>query len=317
MFSIKYKNKLIIFVCLVFLISNTGCGNKNNSGPKTDDTAVLPHITAVHENRKLPPAKNNNDSKDVMLGTKQDKAQTNNTSAGNGTDKNSGLGNRSSEGTREADHGKRLEGMVICIDAGHQAKPSFEKEPIAPGSSQLKIKDPGGTSGVYTKVPEYSLNLKVSKKLKAKLESLGAKVVMTRESSDVDLGNVERARIANNSKAHLFIRIHADGSGNSGAKGMTILIPGKKYIEDQKILDQSKKVAQKLMNGIINATGAKSRGITERDDITGFNWARVPMVLVEMGFMTNAGEDKLLATDEYQGKIVKGITEGLIDYFGR
>jgi N-acetylmuramoyl-L-alanine amidase len=315
MFSTKLKNKFVLFLCLIFLFFNPGCGDKNDTGSENGDTSVPSHTVTENVNGRLQPVQNSSGPTGGEFDIHQDKAQTGNGSIEYNANKDTGAGDRGNEGAREADPGEKLKGITICIDAGHQAKPNFEKEPIAPGNSQLKIKDPGGTSGVVTKVPEHSLNLKVSKKLKVMLEGLGAKVVMTRERSDVNLGNVERAGIANNSNAHLFIRIHADGSENSGAKGMTILIPGKKYIKDQKILDQSKKAAQKLMNGLTNATGAKSRGITERDDMTGFNWAKVPMVLIEMGFMTNPEEDKLMQTDEYQDKIVRGITQGLIDYF--
>lgn len=56
-------------------------------------------------------------------------------------------------------------------------------------------------------------------------------------------------------------------------------------------------------------------GISVRNDLTGFNWTKVPIVLVEMGFMTNPDEDKLMETDEYQDKMVKGIVSGLEKYF--
>ena len=57
----------------------------------------------------------------------------------------------------------------------------------------------------------------------------------------------------------------------------------------------------------IAATGAQDRGLQERSDLTGFNWSDVPDVLVEMGFMTNAAEDKLLESGAYQDKIVQGL----------
>jgi len=49
--------------------------------------------------------------------------------------------------------------------------------------------------------------------------------------------------------------------------------------------------------------------------LTGFNWSKVPVVLVEMGFLTNPAEDEALKTDDYQNKIVEGIIKGLNDYF--
>jgi N-acetylmuramoyl-L-alanine amidase len=53
-----------------------------------------------------------------------------------------------------------------------------------------------------------------------------------------------------------------------------------------------------------------------RQDLTGFNWSDVPVILPEIGLMTNREEDALLATDEYQDKIVRGLTEGILEFLG-
>ena len=50
----------------------------------------------------------------------------------------------------------------------------------------------------------------------------------------------------------------------------------------------------------------KNRGVVERTDLTGFNWSKVPVILVETGFLSNPQEDKLLNSEEYQNKIAKG-----------
>jgi len=50
--------------------------------------------------------------------------------------------------------------------------------------------------------------------------------------------------------------------------------------------------------------------------MTGFNFSEVPSVLIEMGFMTNAEEDALLSTGEYQDKIVDGMVESILEWYG-
>lgn len=208
-----------------------------------------------------------------------------------------------------------FDGKIICIDAGHQAKGNYEKEPIAPSSNVMKGKMSAGTAGIATGTPEYKVNLAVSLKLKDVLETHGAKVIMTRETDDVDIGNIQRAQIANLNGADISVRIHADGSDNRQMKGILVLYPGDKYVNDGQLRMKSRIAAQKVLDGMVAATGAISRGIMARDDLTGFNWSTVPVILVEMGMMTNEEEDRLLNTPEYQDKIVKGIMDGLADYF--
>ena len=62
------------------------------------------------------------------------------------------------------------------------------------------------------------------------------------------------------------------------------------------------------------ATGAANAGIVQRSDLSGFNWSKVPTVLVEMGFMSNRAEDKALTTGSYQQKLAVGLANGVVDY---
>src|SRR3954463_13820530 len=101
----------------------------------------------------------------------------------------------------------------IVIDPGHDARATLATEPIGPDSSQRKIKDGGGTSGVVTGTPEAVVNLQISKRLRRELVDGGYCVTMTRtRTRGRSVGNVARAQIANRAHAALFLRIHADGS---------------------------------------------------------------------------------------------------------
>ena len=207
-----------------------------------------------------------------------------------------------------------LAGKIICIDPGHQRKQNSDLEPVAPNSSVKKPKVTSGTAGISTGDMEYVLNLAVALKLRDLLEAGGAKVVMTRTENDVDISNIERAKIGNDAKSDLVVRIHADGSDNRDVKGISMLIPSTKYMGDD-LARISKKAGQYLLNEVIAATGAKNRGLSVRDDMTGFNWSTVPTVLIEMGFMSNADEDRLMATNEYRDKLAKGLYNGCVAYF--
>ncbi len=202
----------------------------------------------------------------------------------------------------------------ICIDPGHQAKGNSQTEQVGPNSESYKAKVSSGTAGIATKKPEYELNLEASLKLKHILESRGYKVYMTRESHDVDISNKERAIFANEKKVDMVVRIHADGSENSGITGASILIPSKDGEYTSAIYEDSSNCA-KYVNENMQNSGFKVNGVFERGDLTGFNWSQVPAILLEMGFMSNYTEDQNMSNPEYNEKMMNCVADGLDNYF--
>ncbi|MEH7076549.1 N-acetylmuramoyl-L-alanine amidase [Neobacillus drentensis] len=205
---------------------------------------------------------------------------------------------------------------TICIDPGHQGHQNLGKEPIAPGSKIRKAKVSSGTMGVATKKPEYKLTLEVALKLRDALKKKGYKVFMTRTKHTVNVSNVQRAQYCNQKRADLTIRIHADGSTNKNIQGLSVLYPTGK--STKKVNQTSKKAAQFMLAESIKATKAKKAyrtGLMPRKDLSGFNWSTTPVILVEMGFMTNRSEDRKLSTSSYQKKLVQGMVNGVGRYF--
>ena len=208
------------------------------------------------------------------------------------------------------------EKYVVCLDPGHQTKGNPALEEIAPNSDKKKAKVTTGTRGVVTKKYESELMLEIALKLKTSLESKGYKVIMTRTKNDVDISNKERATFANDNKADVYIRLHADGSENKNAAGASVLTSSPKNKYTTKVQKESEKFSKILLEEYVKATGAKNRGLIYRDDLTGTNWATVPNTLIELGFMSNAEEDKKLSEKDYQDKIVKGLVNGIDRYLG-
>jgi N-acetylmuramoyl-L-alanine amidase len=207
---------------------------------------------------------------------------------------------------------------VVVIDPGHDLRANLETEPIGPGSSTRKIKDGGGTRGVVSGLTEAELNLRVAFRLRPLLERAGVRVVMTRTRNDgPSMGNIARARIANRAGAGLFLRIHADGSTDPGSRGTHTLYPALRRGWTDDVYDASKRAASTVQRELVRALGFPDRGLHERSDFTGFNWADVPVILVEMGFMTNRTDDRLLATAAYQRRAAVGLCRGTLRFMKR
>ena len=204
---------------------------------------------------------------------------------------------------------------VIVIDAGHQAKGNSEKEPIGPGATDTKAKVTTGATGVLTGQTESELNLKVSLLLQQELIKKGYTVIMTRTTNNVDMSNSERAKIANNANADAFIRIHANSSESSSAKGVLTMCQTVNNPYNGNIAQNSYNLSKLVVDNIAKTTKANNRSVTRTDTMSGINWCTVPTTIVEMGFLSNPEEDQLMSTEEYQKKIVDGIVNGLEEYF--
>lgn len=189
--------------------------------------------------------------------------------------------------------------QTIVIDAGHGARDA-------------------GCSGINTGVKESDLNLAVSLKLKKYLEDFGFNVVLTRENdSPLYSPNAtnckkedmeKREQIINDAKADMVVSIHMNSFPEISQKGAQCFFNPNN--------EESKKLATAIQNQLLkqidNARTQANKGdyyILNISDTT-------PISIVECGFLTNPEEEKLLANEEYQGKLAYTIMCGIIDYFG-
>lgn len=204
--------------------------------------------------------------------------------------------------------------FTIVIDPGHGPWVNKDVEPIAPNSTIMKRKYGTGAVGNVTGTLEREINLNVSLMLRDLLEKDGYIVIMTRTDHEIVLSNIDRVNLANNNNADLMIRIHNDSHTNTEIHGASMLVPGDVGYASE-IMEISRKYGEIVLNTLVNEVGMANRGVITRTDQTGFNWSKVPIMTVEMGFLSNPDEDKLLSTTDYQEKLAYALYLGIVKCF--
>ena len=213
---------------------------------------------------------------------------------------------------------------TIVLDPGH-------------GGEEHGAKGPGGTA-------EKDLTLALARKLKAAIENrLGLRVLMTREG-DETVPLDDRAALANNNKADLFLSIHANASLRKDASGAEIF-----YLSADQAGEEARRAASARQS--LPALGGGTRDIdmilwdmaqvrylSESAALAGvleeqlrgrvrlnvhpvqqapfrvLAGANMPAVLVEVGFLTNADEEQQLGTDAYQNTVVQALLDAIVRF---
>lgn len=178
---------------------------------------------------------------------------------------------------------------VIVIDAGHGSH--------APGAVKMGVS-------------EKNIDLAIVQQLKALFDAdtRNIRVYYTR-TEDTNPTLDQRVQLANKSDADLFISVHnnSDGSGTfTKTKGTQVM-----YSESDDSELSSKKLAEICLKTVVDTLGSENRGLLKGDSIYIIRTSKVPVALVEVGFMTNYTELDLLKSEAYQKKAAKGIYEAI------
>lgn len=174
---------------------------------------------------------------------------------------------------------------LIVIDAGHGGK------------------DPGALG---TKTQEKVIALRASELLKTELQKLGYKVYMTR-STDEYVGLYDRAAMANDLSATLFVSIHMNAFTNPNTSGVEVL-----YANES--LSSDKGLAQSIQKELISSLGAVDRGVKAMPRLVVLKETLMTSVLCELGFITNPNEQEKLMTDAYLIKAAAAMAKGISNF---
>ncbi|WP_042195432.1 N-acetylmuramoyl-L-alanine amidase [Paenibacillus camerounensis] len=183
--------------------------------------------------------------------------------------------------TQPGNNGRKL----VVLDAGHGAKDSGAV----------------GVTGKYEKNFNLAIVLKTAELLK---KENNIDVVLTR-SDDTFLELKDRAAIANNLNADLFISVHANSSNSSSASGT----------ETYYQRESSKALANVMHKYLVQATGLSDRGV-RYGNFHVIRETKMPAVLLEAGYLSNKGDESALFTESLQNKIAAGIVSGIKEYLG-
>lgn len=191
-----------------------------------------------------------------------------------------------------------LVGKTIVIDPGHGAyneKGRFDVGATSP-------------SGIY----EYIITNDIGMDINNRLIALGANVILTHNDQEViNMSLDQRVAVANNSKADMFLSVHSDSfPSNRNVSGMATY-----YYHGNGNVDQKISLAKNILDGLCKYTGRPNKGIKNK----GFRvlkYTKIPSVLVEVGFLSNPVEEKLLQTSSFRSLAAEGIVEGIMNYFG-
>lgn len=181
----------------------------------------------------------------------------------------------------------------VCLDAGHG------------------VKDPGAVGPIGLK--EKDVVLAVSLKTGRKLKNSGIEVVYTRVNDNPDFPRDEqqnlarRVSIANTSRVDCFISIHCNSATNKTAHGTETYCVQLGY--------NAEKLARAIQTEVVRATGLSNRGVKTANFYV-LEYTQMPAALIELAFISNPNEEKLLADEGFQDEVAGAIAKGICNYLG-
>jgi len=218
-----------------------------------------------------------------------------------------------------------LAGRVVALDPGHQL--GNGRHPDQAGRLVwVGLWKPCNSTGTATAggFPEATFTWRVTRRLQARLEALGATVRLTRTTNSYDdwgpcVG--ARGRFGARVGADLAVSVHGDGAAAS-THGFFVIRPGVREGYTDDVAGPSRRLALAVRGGLAGAgfgysTAYGGDGLDVRRDLGTLNMADVPTVMVELGNMRNAGDARCMTSAGCRDRYARGLAAGITGYLAR
>lgn len=182
---------------------------------------------------------------------------------------------------------------IVVIDAGHG----------------------GSDTGTYSRdetVIEKKCTLKIVKQLKKMLDDVDGIDVYYTRLEDKNVSKEKRLKLAHDKKADLFISVHCNAGnwGDNSSYGVEALYSNRKY---KGAVITGKKLAKKLSSNVSSAVGGRDRGIRRREDLYLLGHSKLPVSIIEVGYMSSSKDLKYIKSEKGQKKIAGAIRDAIVD----
>ena len=222
------------------------------------------------------------------------------------------------EETEESEE-PQLNGLLVAIDPGHQGAhvDMSAKEENAPGSGEMESKGyRRDNRNVYRHA---GISVKFGCISEGPGSSCGTGISGSAwpGKTTIQPSAIRRGRSLPMKRGRMCAcRIHANGSEDAVSQGALCLVmsPDNPYVGQ--LYEESNKLAENVLHSYCQATGFADQGVVTNDTMTGLNWSEIPVMILEMGFMTNEHDDTKMADASFQDQMAEGIAEGIDAYFG-
>lgn len=173
-----------------------------------------------------------------------------------------------------------------------------------------------GTMSLDQKYSEKNCALRIVRYLKEIMDKDSRLKVYYTRLDDTNVPKAERVQLANRVHADVFVSVHcnASGPGDTTANGVEALYSSRKRTSSDDMT--SRQLAGHLLDGVCDVTGYRSRGVIRRNKLYLMHHSKVPVAIIEVGYMSNQSDLRKLLREKEQKKLARGIYSGILSSLG-